>query len=60
MTDTTPALRQAAYWQDVARRRIRLAALALVLGLVLGFIFHMVIAAPPVWIDDVTTACGAL
>lgn len=63
MTDATPALRQAAYWHAVAQRRIRLVVLAVALGLAAGFILHMVIAAPPVWIDDVTAAaaqCGTL
>lgn len=58
-----PGRDQAAYWQEVAHRRVRLAVLAFVLGLVLGFVFHMVIAAPPVWIGEVTAAaaqCGAL
>ena len=57
------AVRSANYWHAVAQRRIRLAVLTFVLGLVLGFVFHIVIAAPPVWIDDVTAAaaqCGAL
>ena len=63
MTDSTPEDRRAAYWQDVANRRFRLAALTLLLGTVLGFIFHMLVAMPPVWMDDVattTTHCEAL
>lgn len=63
MTDSTPEMREAAYWKDIAARRFRLAALTLLLGTVLGFIFHMLMAMPPVWMDDIasTTAhCEAL
>ena len=63
MTDPTPALRQAAYWQDVAHRRLRFSALTALLGAAAGFVLHMIVAMPPVWIDDVTAAaaqCGAL
>lgn len=64
MTDPTPEMRKAAYWKDIAARRFRLAALTLLFGTVLGFIFHMLMAMPPVWLDDIatttTTHCEAL
>lgn len=57
-------MRKAAYWKDIANRRFRLAALTLLLGTVLGFILHMLMAVPPVWMDDMptttTTHCEAL
>ena len=55
MTDSTPEMREAAYWKDIADRRFRLAALTLLLGVVLGFIFHVLMAMPPVWMDDIAT-----
>lgn len=63
MTDSTPEMREAAYWKDIAARRFRLAALTLLLGVILGFIFHMLMAIPPVWMDDIavtTEHCEAL
>ena len=52
-------MRKAAYWKDIANRRFRLAALALLLGTVLGFILHMLMAMPPVWMDDMPTTTTA-
>lgn len=59
MTDSTPEMREADYWKDIANRRFRLAALTLLLGTVLGFIFHLLIAIPPVWMDDIATTTTA-
>ncbi|MDU0478358.1 hypothetical protein QVA66_03780 [Staphylococcus chromogenes] len=58
---STPAVRQAAYWRDIADRRLRLVFMAVAIGLVLGFVFHAIVAAPPVWIDQLpeTVGCGA-
>lgn len=39
-------------WEDVARRRLRLWWLGLVIGLVAGFVLALVVTAPPVWINS--------
>lgn len=38
------------YWRAVAMRRSIAAA---IIGLTAGFLLHMTIAAPPVWIDQI-------
>lgn len=56
-------LRRAEHWHDIAERRVRLAWAALALGIIIGIIAQMIIATPPVWIDDITAAatqCRAL
>lgn len=53
ISPSTPELRSAAYWQDVANKRLRLAWATGLLGAAAGFILHVIVAAPPVWIDQV-------
>lgn len=48
---STPDLREAIYWHEIAHRRLRLAVLAFAIGLIIGFITYMIVAMPPVWID---------
>ena len=44
-----PTYKELAYWQDVAAKRIRVAWATGIFGAMIGFLFHLVISVPPVW-----------
>ncbi|MFI5504488.1 hypothetical protein ACFLIN_03875 [Corynebacterium kutscheri] len=43
-------------WEQIAHNRIRLFWLGLALGLITGVVTGLLLAAPPVWIDDLPQA----
>lgn len=45
----TPSYKELAYWQDTAAKRVRLCWATGIFGGMVGFLFHVVISVPPVW-----------
>lgn len=44
-----PTYKELAYWQDVAAKRVRLCWATGAFGVMIGFLLHLVISVPPVW-----------
>ena len=44
-----PTHKELAYWQDVAVKRVRLCWATGAFGVMIGFLLHLVISVPPVW-----------
>lgn len=44
-----PTYKELAYWQDTAAKRVRLCWATGIFGAMVGFLFHVVISVPPVW-----------
>lgn len=42
-------------WPLIAQRRLRLAAITLAAGLILGVAIGLIVTAPPVWIGEVAS-----
>lgn len=49
---STPELKELAYWQETAEKRIRLAWAAFAVGIIIGFAFYAICAVEPAWVGE--------